>query len=50
MSVGLMVYRVAPGINIGSKHPTRVLGEWDFRSRRDLKPTNSLRVGGIACP
>jgi hypothetical protein len=49
MSVGLVVYRVAPGINIGGKHPTRGVGEWDFWSRRDLTPANSLRVGGIAC-
>ncbi len=49
MSVGLVVYRVALGINIGSKHPTRGVGEWDFRSWRDLTPTNSLRVGRIAC-
>jgi hypothetical protein len=51
MSVGLVVYRVAPDIiNIVSKHPTRGVGEWDFRSRRDLTPANLLRVGGIACP
>jgi hypothetical protein len=50
MSVGLVVCRVAAGINIGSKHPTRGVGEWDFRSRRDLTPANLLRVGGIACP
>lgn len=47
--IGLVVYRVAPGINIGGKHPTRgAVGEWDLRSRRDLTLANSLRVGGIA--
>jgi hypothetical protein len=47
--IDLVVYRVAPGINIGGKHLARGVGEWDFRSRRDLTPANSLRVGGIAC-